>query len=202
MNRTNIQQSLSRITLTDPVQAIGDLRLIATNELNNQLKFSSLTKKPHLYGLGMPQGLNSELLVLDGKAYLGQFARLSYQVQELNEFVISFMLYAYVPNWIKIEIPDTVKTFGDLEHFIPKAAVNQRIDISRPFPFRIQGEVSALEWFIVNGMGNGVPNYLGSFFRSRYLGRLDDRPIEALGFYSDAHRGVLTNPASNMHILL
>jgi hypothetical protein len=49
-------------------------------------------------------------------------------------------------------------------------------------------------------MGNGVPNYLVSFLRSRYLGGLDDRKIEALGFYSPSHRGVLTNPNSNMHI--
>ena len=110
------------------------------------------------------------------------------------------MVYAYVPSWTKIEIPDTVQTFADLETYIPKAAAHQGIKTSRPFPFRITGEVTALEWFVVNGMGNGVPNYLGSFFRARYLGGLDDRKIEGLGFYSNSHRGVLTNPQSNMHI--
>jgi hypothetical protein len=38
----------------------------------------------------------------------------------------------------------------------------------------------------------GVPNYLDSFFRARYLGGLDARKIEALGFYSDSHRGIHT----------
>lgn len=104
------------------------------------------------------------------------------------------MVYAYVPSWTKIEIPETVQTFAELEQYIPKAATERGIDISRPFPFRIEGEVSALDWFVVNGMGNGVPNYLVSFFRSRYLGGLDDRKIEGLGFYSQSHRGVLTNP--------
>jgi acetolactate decarboxylase len=200
MNHANTRSSLSQIPPTEPVQAIGDLRLIAANELNNQVKFSSLTKKPHLYGLGMPQGLNSEILAMDGKAYVGKFSSFSYQVQELDEFDVSFMVYAYVPSWVKIEIPGTVKIFADLEYYLPEIAANQGLKTSRPFPFLIQGEVSALEWFVVNGMGNGVPNYLDSFFRNRYLGGLDDRTIEALGFYSDSHRGMLTNPQSNMHI--
>jgi acetolactate decarboxylase len=200
MNHITIKESLSQIAPTEPVQAIGDLRAIASNNLNNQVKFRSLTQKHHLYGLGMPPGLNAEILVLDGKAYFGQFNSLSYEVKEPDNFDISFMVYAYVPNWTKMEIPNTVQTFSELEQYIPKAAAEQKIATSRPFPFRLEAEVSALDWFIVNGMGNGVPNHLGSFLRSRYLGSLDDRKIEALGFYSPSHRGVLTNPNSNIHI--
>ncbi|NJK56150.1 MAG: hypothetical protein HC939_09200 [Pleurocapsa sp. SU_5_0] len=200
MNHITNKASLSQIAPTEPVQAIGDLRAIASNNLNNQVEFRSLTQKRHLYGLGMPLGLNAEILVLDGKAYLGQFKSLAYEVKELDDFDISFLVYAYVPSWTKMEIPNTVQTFTDLEQYIPKAAANQKIETSRPFLFRLEGEVSALDWFVVSGMGNGVPNHLGSFLRSRYLGGLDDRKIEALGFYSPSHRGVLTNPNSNMHI--
>ena len=200
MNNTNLKLDLSQVAPTEPVQAIGDLRAIASNNLNNRVEFRSLAKKPHLYGLGMPQGLNSELLVLDGKAYFGQFSSLSYQVKELDRFDISFMVYAYVPDWTKMEIPEAIQTFAELEQYIPKAAADRGIEISRPFPFRLIGKVSALDWFVVNGMGNGVPNYQGSFLRARYLGGLDDRSIDGLGFYSNSHRGVLTNPKSNMHI--
>jgi acetolactate decarboxylase len=200
MNHITIKESLSQIALIEPVQVIGNLRAIASNNLNNQVKFSSLTKKPHLYGLGMPSGLNAEILVLDGKAYYGKFSSLAYEVQQLDNFDISFMVYAYVPSWKKIEIPETVQTFADLEIYIPQAAATQGMETVRLFPFRLEGEVSALDWFVVNGMGNGVPNHLGSFLRSRYLGGLGDRQIEALGFYSQSHRGVLTNPNSNMHI--
>ncbi len=200
MNSTNPNPNLSEVAPTNPVQAIGDLRSIASNNLNNRVEFRSLAKKPHLYGLGMPQGLNAEILVLDGKAYLGQFSSFSYQVKELENFDISFMVYAYVPGWTKLEIPEAVQTFAELEQYIPKAAVDRGIETSRPFPFRLIGEVSALDWFVVNGMGNGVPNYQGSFFRARYLGGLDDRQIDGLGFYSNSHRGVLTHPKSNMHI--
>ncbi|MEY2832034.1 MAG: hypothetical protein RLZZ574_1292 [Cyanobacteriota bacterium] len=200
MNQTGAEIDLFQIAPTEPVQASGDLRAIASNNLNNQVEFRSLTQKRHLYGLGMPPGLNAEILVLDGKACLGQFKSLSYEVKVLDNFDISFMVYAYVPSWTKTEIPNTVQTFADLEQYIPKAAANQKIATSRPFPFRLEAEVSALDWFVVNGMGNGVPNHLGSFLRSRYLGGLDDRKIEALGFYSPSHRGVLTNPNSNMHI--
>lgn len=200
MNQPGTEIVLSQIAPTKPVQAIGDLRAIASNNLNNQVKFRSLTQKHHLYGLGMPPGLNAEILVLDGKAYLGQFKSFSYEVKELDNFDISFMVYAYVPSWTKMEIPNKVQTFAELEQYILKAAANQKIATARPFPFRLEGEVAALEWFVVNGMGNGVPNHLGSFLRSRYLGGLGDRKIEALGFYSPSHRGVLTNPNSNIHI--
>lgn len=203
MNQTSSKDSkadLSQVAPIKPVQLIGDLRAIASNKLNHKVAFDALNNKPHLYGLGMPHGLNSELLVLDGQAYLGCFSSLCYKVQHLDEFDVSFMVYAYVPSWVKMEIPETVQTFTEFEEYIPKVAANQGIKTSRPFPFRLEGEASALDWFVVNGMGNGVPNHLGSFLRSRYLGGLGDRKIEALGFYSDSHRGVLTNPQSNMHI--
>jgi hypothetical protein len=147
MNQASAEIGLSQIALTEPVKAIGDLRLIAANSLNNQknqVKFSSLTQKPHLYGLGMPSELNAEILVLDGKADCGKFSSLAYEVQQLDNFDISFMVYAYVPSWKKIEIPETVQTFTDLEKYIPQAAANQGMETARPFPFRIEGEVSAL----------------------------------------------------------
>lgn len=200
MSQTATETNSLQIAPIEPVKAIGDLRLIASNNLNHKVEFSSLIDKPHLYGLGMPQGLNAELLVLNGTAYWGQFSSLSYQVKELDNFDISFMVYAYVPSWTKIEIPEIVQTFANLEQYIPKAAAVRGINTSQPFPFLLEGEVSSLDWFVVNGMGNGVPNYLGSFFRSRYLGGLSDRQITGLGFYSESHRGVLTNPKSNMHI--
>ena len=97
-------------------------------------------------------------------------------------------------------MPNEVDTFQKLEAHLPEAAQNIGIDTSKPFPFLIAGEASFLQWFVVDGMGNQLPNPQSSFLRARYLGGLNDVKIEGLGFYSTKHQGIFTTPNNNMHI--
>ena len=183
------------------VKSIGDLRLIRSHELNETLKFSRI-KAEDLYGIGMPEGLNSELLISAGDMFEGKFENHEYSAKKLEteERKMAFLAYANVKKWKSTVIPKNITDFKQLEEVLPVLAKKYGIDADTAFPFILKAKVRALRWFIVNGMGNGQPDFLSSFLRSRYIGGLEDIEIEGIGFYSTKHKGILSAPSSSMHI--
>lgn len=182
------------------VKSYGDLRLIKYNQLNQSFPYSHI-QSPTLYGIGMPKGLDKELLVASGNLYEGYFDQHHYHAQQVKaERDIAFMAYVNVKDWQTITLTNSIQTFSDLEKALPKLAERAGIDSTVPFPFILKAKVDGLKWFIVDGIGNGQPNYLSSFLRQRYLGGLEDTEIEGVGFYSAKHQGILSAPNSKMHI--
>lgn len=182
------------------VKSFGDLRLIRDNKLTQSFPYSSI-RANDLYGIGMPKGLDSELMITSGDLYEGKFDDRVYSTGRVKkDRDIAFLAYANVKSWQTVPVPDGITTFSQLEEALPGIAQKAGINTSVPFPFLLRSKVEGLKWFIVNGMGNGKPDYLSSFLRSRYIGGLDDAEIEGMGFYSDKHRGVISAPNSSMHI--
>lgn len=182
------------------VKNIGELKSIASAELNGKVLFNSLLKQKPLYGIGMANGLNAEVLILADKPYVSGFREMAYQYPLTNNPEISFLAYSYVDKWQSINLPLEVNNFQKLEAYLPVIANKMGLDTTKPFPFLISAEASYLQWFVVNGMGNLQPNPLSSFVRGRYLGGLNDVKIEGLGFYSTKYQGIFTTPGNNMHI--
>jgi hypothetical protein len=182
------------------VKSFGDLRFIRENQLTKSFPFSKI-KSDDLYGIGMPKGLDKELLVTSGNLYESFFDEHKYSAGIVTEDRdIAFMAYVNVSQWKTVILPKDIVTFAQLENALPELAKNVGIDSTVPFPFILRSEIDGLKWFIVDGMGNGKPNHLSSFLRSRYLGGLDSVEIEGVGFYSDKHKGIMSAPSSSMHI--
>jgi putative intracellular protease/amidase len=185
---------------TVEVKNIGEIKQIATSQLNGNVPFKSLLADKPLYGLGMQTGLDAEVLVLASKPYVGGFRKMTYQYPLSENPNLSFLVYSYVDKWQTISLPDEVNTFQKLEAYLPELAKKAGIDSEKPFPFLINAQTDFLQWFVVNGAGNKQPDAQTSFVRSRYLGGLNDVTIEGLGFYSTKHQGIFTTPKNNMHI--
>lgn len=182
------------------VKNIGELKSIASAQLNGKIPFNSLLQQQPLYGIGMATGLDAEVLILANKPYVGGFRKMAYQYPLTENPDISFLAYTYVDKWQTVHLPTEVDSFQKLEAYLPEIAQKMGIDTSKPFPFLISAEASFLQWFVVDGMGNQLPNPQTSFLRGRYLGGLNDVKIEGLGFYSTKHQGIFTSPNNIMHI--
>jgi acetolactate decarboxylase len=182
------------------VSNIGELKQIASSQLNGQVPFKSLLQDKPLYGLGMETGLDAEVLILANKPYVGGFRKMAYQYPLSGNPNLSFLVYSYVGKWQSITLPEDVLTFQQLEAVMPELAKKAGLHTEKPFPFLINAQADFLQWFVVDGMGNQQPNPHSSFVRGWYLGGLNDVKIEGLGFYSTKHQGVFTTPNNNMHI--
>ncbi|MCH9812711.1 MAG: acetolactate decarboxylase [Epsilonproteobacteria bacterium] len=183
------------------VKSIGDLRLIKSNALNQSMRYSQI-KADDVYGIGMPKGLNSELLISAGDLYEGKFEKHHYHAKKLGDEdrEIAFLAYTNVKKWRSVKMPENVVNFKQLEETLPLLAKTAGVDTDVPFPFVLKAKVVILQWFIVNGMGSAQPDYLSSFLRNRYIGGLEDIQIEGVGFYAHQHKGILSAPTSSMHI--
>ena len=186
---------------------IGDLRWIATSKLKGSCDLTELLKQPNLYAIGMPEGLDRELLVMDSKAYHSYFDEdLKYHVEEIKDARVAFLGHANVAAWSEHKIPADVVSFAQLENFIgsQSAALGFKDDVA--LPVKVVTEAVGLRWFVVGGLGNGFPNPRDSFLRKKFQGGLDDCAIEAFGLYSKHHRGdepdkpMATNPVSFIHM--
>jgi len=158
-------------------------------------------KADDLYGIGMSKGLDSELMISSGQLYESQFNEHKYSVKIVeHDLDIAFLAYINVQKWQTVTLPESITTFTQLENALPQLAEHAGLNADSPFPFILRSKVHGLKWFIVDGTGNGMPDHLSSFLRSRYIGGLDDIDIEGMGFYSHAHRGIMSNPGNSMHI--
>ena len=182
------------------VKSFGDLRLIRENKLIPSFPFSKI-KSDDLYGIGMPKGLDRELLITSGDLYESFFDNHTYSAGIVKEDrAIAFLAYVNVKKWTTIRLSEDITTFAQLERALPELAKSASINSTVPFPFILHAKIDGLKWYIVDGMGNGKPNHLSSFLRSRYIGGLNDVEIEGVGFYSDKHKGIMSAPSSSMHI--
>jgi hypothetical protein len=186
---------------------IGDLRRIATSDLKGSCDLATLLMQPHLYAIGMPEGLDRELLVLNSQAYHSYFdADLKYHVGEIKDARVAFLGYANVSAWIEYRIPADVTNFAQLETFIGSQSANSGFNQDVALAFKLVTEAAGLRWFVVGGEGNGLPTPRDSFLRKKFQGGLDDCAIEAFGLYSKHNRGNLpekpmaTSPVSDIHM--
>jgi hypothetical protein len=190
---------LSARATGESMRFVGDLRQIAGNTLVGTVPLKEIISKPGAYGLGMVDGLSAELLVLDSEPMLGGFNGEAYEIVTPKEDLVAFGGFAVVRAWREFAIPTDIKSFADLERFVATEIGKTGRPLDQPTPFRIIAEVESLKWFIVGGMGDLKPTPRESFVGKIRRGTLENTSIEAFGFHSSAHRGIYTNPQSNMH---
>jgi acetolactate decarboxylase len=104
-----------------------------------------------------------------------------------------------VPAWRTIPIPPEVRSFTDLEAFVPRAAATVGLDPQRPVPLLVHGREDVIEFHILNRVGDGPYN---SAKLKEIQAPFDLTRTDAIivGFYSPSHRGIFTNMDSSIHI--
>jgi hypothetical protein len=178
---------------------VGDLRQIATDSLRGTKPLKDILAKPNTYGLGMVQGLDVELLIINSEALLGGYKGSTYTISRPMEGMVAFGGFAVVPEWRAISIPADVTSFQQLEALVAAEAGRSGRDVKTAMPFRIEATAAALKWFVVGGMGDLTPSPRESFVRNFKRGALENVRFEAFGFYASDKRGIYTNPASSIH---
>ncbi|MFC4701171.1 acetolactate decarboxylase [Glaciecola siphonariae] len=198
---------LHRIAIADEHKVINvhnDLRYIATNNLNKEIASSALTTKKHLYGLGMPKGLNKEIVVIDSQVYSSGFEEFQYATQkqhvDAGEQQFDFLVYAHIPRWRDIAVPESVVSFEQFQVFLEKQLQMHNIDTETGSMFQLLTEVEELHWFVVGGMGNLSPDPLSSFLRQKVKGGLNRRAIHAVGAFTQAYAGRATAGQNHVHM--
>ena len=173
---------------------------IMNGRLAAALDLKTLAGRPHLYGLGPIEELRGEVTIADSRPALARVA-LDGTVNVTRSFDagVPFFVWAEVPQWIEMPIPAEVRSFEDLERFVPQAAAAAGLDAEKPLPFLISGREELIEFHILNRIGD-PPHNMEEHKKIQIKFELTQVEATIVGFHSTRHRGVFTPGDSNIHI--
>ena len=183
------------------VRHLGALKkVMKENNLSAHADLTDFSDSTHLYALGALEGLKGEFMVLDGTSFLTRLNQNLLINTASFDAKAAFMVYAIVPKWNSFSIPSAIKTVEQFEVFVYQTAKENKVDVSQPFPFLIEGMVTSASWHVVDwDESDSVHTHLKHVESGRYGSKLN-QVVTMLGFYSDKHHGVFTHHTRNLHI--
>ncbi len=183
------------------VEYAGALRnMMHKGDISAKASLSDLSGMEHLYALGALEDLKGEIQVFNGEAHHSIVDGDSLVFDDTFDKKATLLVYASVPRWKSFGIPSTVRTYEQLEHHIARVAKENGMDIHAPFPFLLEGNPTSFDWHVINWKAGDMDHSHEKHIRSGLYGTIQNRAVEMLGFYSDAHHAIFTHHTTNMHI--
>jgi acetolactate decarboxylase len=172
---------------------------IMNGKLAAALDLRTLADRPHLYGLGPLEQLRGEATIADSRpalAHVGPGGMV--KVTQSFDAGVPFFVWAEVPRWIEIPFPTEIRSFEDLEQFVPRAAAAAGLDAEKPLPFLVSGRQDLIGFHILDRIGD-APHDIEMHEKIKVKFELV-KTEATIGFHSTRHRGVSTPGDSNIHI--
>ena len=183
---------------------------IVNGKLASTIDVKTLASRPHVYAIGPIEELRGEVTIIDGRPALARVTQDGrVQVRESFETGAPFLVWAEVPAWHTIPIPPEVRSFGDLEAFVPYAAATAGLDPQQPLPFLVRGRADLIDFHVLNRIGNNPHNAeihkrIQVGFEIEAVGRGDCRLLFDLApgdFHSDGFHDPHALPDTGQQIL-
>ena len=158
---------------------------------------------PHSVGIGAPERLAGEIVVLDGKTWVSQAdgqdgVRTHHPAAP--DTMATFLAMATVPRWIH-ERTSARLSLGQLEQSVRIAAAKNGLDPASPFPFLVEGRFSKIELHVLNGRCPfAQPQVDDDLAHDPIRIRTDGVRGILVGFYSEGPPGTLTHAGTCVHV--
>jgi acetolactate decarboxylase len=162
-----------------------------------------LLPNPRLYAVGALAGLRGELTIVAGRAYLsratGADAAETVTDVPAGESAALFV-GADVDAWVAVRTQRPV-TFAELDAAIAELAQLAGVDTDGRFPFLVEGDVSDLEWHVIDGarLPAGASSH-ESHRAAAVRGHASQAAALLVGFFSRADQGVFTHMGAWTHV--
>lgn len=164
-----------------------------------RLDLRTLRGRPHLVGLGPLEKLTGEVTIVDGRPSLARIGPDGgVRVEESFDAGVPFFVWAEVPaGWRTMPVPDTVRSYPELEAFVGEAG--RTAGLTRAFPFTVTGTPTQVDLHVVN-LPPGAPAGMAAHGEGLVNFSLARRQATLVGFWSAEHGGVFTPLDSRVHI--
>lgn len=179
----------------------GALMQLMSGNLEATASLDSLQTLPHLYALGALENLKGEIQIFDGASYVSKkevFNKV--QIQPTFDHKASLFVYAQVPEWNDAILLDEFTVNSQLERQIKTAALENSIDVEKPFPFLIKGKPSLLKWHVIDWKDGDMVHNHKKHQESGPHGTFENEEVEIIGFYSEKHKAVFTHHTTFLHM--
>ncbi len=184
-------------TVDGMVSYIGaQKRLFETGKAEGTLALRFFQDKKDIYAVGPAALLDGEITIMNSRPYVAKLRGKSFEVDNTLDHSALFLIWAEVPRWTDIPIPETVKTYVQFQKFLKEQALASGLDVSKPIPFQFYGKPVEIIWHINCDRTDKKPITRELFARSKELFTMKDEPIDVIGFYSEKHNGIFISQYS------
>ncbi|MBT8288845.1 MAG: acetolactate decarboxylase [Bacteroidia bacterium] len=180
------------------VKYSGALKTIMSGNIQPVLSLDSLSNYKNLYALGAVENLKGEIQIFDGKPSNSFVVDGSMQIKDGYDLKATLLVYAEVKEWNEFVIKGGNK--DELEKAIFETAKGNGLNEDQPFPFLLDGRVATLDWHVIDWKEGDTDHSHDKHKASGLNGKLMDREVQILGFYSSKHKAVFTHHTTNMHL--
>ena len=177
----------------------GSLRAVHGGDVTGRVALQQFAGKKNLYAVGPVAGLDGEITVIAGKFYVARVRHGAVETDGDLATKASFLVWSQVAAWKPpLRLGVKADNHAQLEKQIEALAIQSGIDISKPFPFKLEGVVDAVDYHIL------VPKTSQQAHASHGDGAekisAKNTDAEIIGFFSKNHQGVFTHKDSFAHL--
>ncbi len=173
------------------VEFVGAQRdIFKSGKAASVVSLEELAGRKNLYAMGPIDGLDGEITIFDSKPYITQVRGNEITMDNTLKHGAFFLVWTEQAKWQDIPVPATVKGYVDLQNFVKAKAQEAVIDVTKPFPFLLQGTPLEIKWHINVDRTEGKPITKELFVKSKAPFVTKNEPVDIIGFYSDHHIGV------------
>lgn len=174
--------------------------IMKKGDLSAHVQLATLDSIKHLYAIGAKEALDGEIQIFNSVPMNSRVVGNQAVIDSSLTGAATLLIYASVERWKEIAVPAEVVSYDEVEHYIKSTAIGNEINVDHPFPFKIIGKASSIDWHIIKWKEGDMEHSHEKHINSGLHGTLQNMDVEMIGFYSDAHHGIFTHHTTDMHI--
>jgi hypothetical protein len=185
------------------IERYGGMReVLREGKAQRRIALLDAVARPHAYGVGALEDLGGEITIADGEVWIGRVQAGELRVSGPHPASgdgAALLILANVDHWTQSTVP-VAAADEELESALERVARRHGVDTNRPFPFEIEGRLTALSMHAVNGAcpmsDNPRPDGHGAPWRFTL-----DAPVHGriVGFFARDSAGEITHHGTLIH---
>ena len=176
--------------------------MMRKGDISSKVELKDFENIEHFYALGATENLKGEIQIFDSEPFISNVVDSTLAFDNSFNKKATLLVYASVDKWNSFKIPENIVTYKELEIYISQMAKDNQIKVDKPFPFLLEGKPKYIDWHVINWKNGDTEHSHEKHINSGLNGRLNNKQVEMLGFYSDSHHAIFTHHTTNMHIHL
>lgn len=183
------------------LMSYGNRQLIINqNNLKGTVRLDTVLLKKHNYAIGPVEGLQGEVTVYNDEVSISSVENGRPRVNDSKDTKAIFLLQANQANWQEMKITENLNGLDSVEKYVQTTFLENGMDLSKAYPFRIEDAPKFLEYHIIFKMDD-APHNMKEHKKAKQKFILKNEEIKIIGFWVNAERmGKLTHPGKRTHL--
>ena len=161
-----------------------------TGKAEGRVPLAAMSGANGAFGVGAYAGLDGEITVFEGRPFITKVRGGGFTMENGDDGTAIFAVWTKNTQWRDELVPDSVKTYLDLQRHVKARAAAAGIDTAQPFPFLMTGTPAELKWHINVDLTEGKPIDRQLFAKSKANFTMKNQAVDIVGFHSENHPGV------------